>query len=969
MASYLTQIRPDQKAQTQIAYEPIMFALAARQEKFDAEYAKFEAFARNLADIDLAKAEDAKYFENNLKTVYDEIRKAGGVGDLSLTGASRIKSYIGQAADDRVVNGYVGTKQMRAYDAEWSKIKEDNPELYNEANYQFGRVNINSWLTDNQVGTKLSSYKDSETGIVGAGPVTPYTDVWEIAKDILKEKKPNITIVQTKRGVQFINEKRETISEQEVENILENLVYSDPRVQNQMRINAWDKYRYTDSQSLNEGFKEQYQNKLNKLDEEKVRVKGLLSKTKDAATKEYYNNYLDLIDQSTTNLKSNLSDWDNYYNSNLLSVKTNAYTNEFTQGVKDIYVMDNVVDISSITDQAALAALKHGYAKEELKAAKNYEYVGKLFEDMASGKDPVERARAMDYMGLRPTDFGYDAPSFTNMATTYNLIKTPVRATDADLEKKVRTDAVGMLLEQEKGNIAQLDQTIDAVANGLNIEVPQARTLETYRAFQSTLADEIQNGNYTATRKASLTESYKNITQLIQSIEKNNQFFDKVGENSFEALKETGAETSFGDGRFVKYDKNTGQWYSLDRRTVKEAGSRSLEVIGGGLANNFKGFFNQLMATWELPSLGLFPRKQENILDAVTRDWDAEKTGNPRIDAQIEKIKKLTKNASQPSDLTYNEASFLDMTLDQLEDIIEAEKWKAGSWTYTVDGKTPYLDNLEPTRQNQGQWTVMSEDQVKKELGRIYKSGDIGGDGAVILEQSAKLAFEQNPDIVNLKTMFIDENLTSFAADFSSLGIDFENSRNKYVQIDAANQEVLFYGENQVGKAADNTFEPVSQRISFSEIQNPTVLTAIQENRTAAVLDNANDYYELELQSNKFLTNPNYKLPIRNVFKYDDADGNNEQGVASILLDMETRGQGNNIWHYDLNRLGNNEEYTKLENIISLVIQQHFASTNTSTITDVSTLEGLIDYAIQLYGENSEFYIDGPSTPEAYPYQ
>jgi len=222
MASYLTQVRPDQQYQTQIAYEPIMFALAARQQKFDAEYAKFEAFASNLADIDLAKAEDAKYFENNLKTVYDEIRKAGGVGDLSLTGASRIKSYIGQAADDRVVNGYVGTKQMRAYDAEWAKIKEDNPELYNEANYQFGRVNINSWLTDNQVGTKLSSYKDSETGIVGAGPVTPYTDVWEIAKDILKEKKPNITIVQTKRGVQFINEKRETISEQEVESILEN---------------------------------------------------------------------------------------------------------------------------------------------------------------------------------------------------------------------------------------------------------------------------------------------------------------------------------------------------------------------------------------------------------------------------------------------------------------------------------------------------------------------------------------------------------------------------------------------------------------------------------------------------------------------------------------------------------------------------------------------------------------------------
>ena len=575
MASYLTQIRPDQQYQTQIAYEPIMFALAARQEKFDAEYAKFEAFASNLADIDLAKEEDAKYFENNLKTVYDEIRKAGGVGDLSLTGASRIKSYIGQAADDRVVNGYVGTKKMRAYDAEWAKIKEDNPELYNEANYQFGRVNINSWLTDNQVGTKLSSYKDSETGIVGAGPVTPYTDVWEIAKDILKEKKPNITIVQTKRGVQFINEKREIISEQEVENILENLVYSDPRVQTQMRINAWDKYRYTDSQLLNEGFKEQYQNKLNKLEEEKVRVKGLLSKTKDAATKEYYNNYLDLIDQSTTNLKSNLGDWDNYYNSNLLSVKTNAYRNEFTQGVKDVYVMNNLTDISSITDQAALANLNHANSmarmREEKSLENQNENMQKMLDLYTKGDVAAANRLAQGLDNARiPTGFiteGGDMVPWQSIAN--NLTSKPIITTNTDLETpNIPPNEIVAKLVTAGESVKQNKDNINSILDKLGVEAT------------------VSNGNYLdvintidykikTTSDAQLISELNTVKKEVLRTELDDNAYQRQIKNLIDnglLINADGVRIgSVGSAKKLGYDEGSGRYYIEDERTIAES--------------------------------------------------------------------------------------------------------------------------------------------------------------------------------------------------------------------------------------------------------------------------------------------------------------------------------------------------------------------------------------------------------------
>jgi len=359
MASYLTQIRPDQKAQTQIAYEPIMFALAARQQKFDAEYAKFEAFASNLADLDLAKAEDAKYFENNLKTVYDEIRKAGGVGDLSLTGASRIKSYIGQAADDKVVNGYVSTKQIRNLQADWEKLEEKNPELYNQANYDYSMLNVNEYLNDGTVGTKLNSYSNPYTG-KGAGQVIQYTNVIDRANEVIKEIEPETYVTLTPTGsFEFFKINGEKLTDTRIIQALETQLLGDSQVAQQMKINSWDTYRYVSDEQFANDYRVMYNDTISKYDEAIDELNVELAVTGDDKKAKEIEESINYLKQKKDGLGKFVNQTDDEIIKQRPSIQTQLYINDFMQGMADTYQYNKVKDKDFITSPEQMARWKN----------------------------------------------------------------------------------------------------------------------------------------------------------------------------------------------------------------------------------------------------------------------------------------------------------------------------------------------------------------------------------------------------------------------------------------------------------------------------------------------------------------------------------------------------------------------------------------------------------------------------------
>lgn len=358
MASYLTKIRPEQKAQTQIAYEPIMFALAARQQRFDTEYAKFEAFASNLADLDLAKEEDAKYFENNLKTVYDEVRKAGGVGDLSLTGASRIKSYVGQAADDKVVNGYVSTKQIRNLQQDWEKLKEKNPELYNQVNYDYSMLNVNDYLNDETVGTKLMSYSNPYTG-KGAGQAIQYTNVIDRANEIIKEIEPESYVTLSQTGsFEFFKVNGEKLTDTSIIQALETQLLGDSQVAQQMKINSWGNYRYVSDEQFAQDYRAMYDGNISKYDEAIDELNIELAITGDDKRAEEIEESINYLKQKKDGLGKFVNQTDDEIIKQRPSIQTQLYVNDFMQGMANTYQYNKVKDKDFITSPEQMARWK-----------------------------------------------------------------------------------------------------------------------------------------------------------------------------------------------------------------------------------------------------------------------------------------------------------------------------------------------------------------------------------------------------------------------------------------------------------------------------------------------------------------------------------------------------------------------------------------------------------------------------------
>lgn len=377
MASYLTQVRPDQQYQSQIATEPIAFALASRQQRYDAEFAKVEAFAQSAANLDLAKDVDAAYYQNNLKYLLDEVSK--GTGDLSLLGAGKIKSYIAQAADDKVVQGYIGTRELRAKEAEWEELKTKSPELYNQANYDFSMQNANSWLTDGKVGSSLNSYSNPYTGR-GIGEVNPYVNTLDKANEVIKSIAPEGYVELTSSGDwEFFKKSGERLTDTKIIQTLETMLLADPQVSNQMRINSWDAYRGLDNSTFAESYKQIYAERAQEYDATISEIESQLAVTGNKNQREQLEQTLQYV-KGKKNEEGNFIGGltDEQIIQQRPSIENSLYTNQFLQNIANTFKYDNVKDVSIMTSQEQMAKWKDSQVQKRHNQTLMNDIVGQL---------------------------------------------------------------------------------------------------------------------------------------------------------------------------------------------------------------------------------------------------------------------------------------------------------------------------------------------------------------------------------------------------------------------------------------------------------------------------------------------------------------------------------------------------------------------------------------------------------------
>ena len=126
------------------------------QQKVDTNREMLNQYADSLLNVDIIKPQDREYLQSRLQGLIQDVNDAYRGSNLASGGVARqIKSYIGQAMDERVLNAVAGTREFRKLQKTIEDIKLNDPEKYSPVNEGMAYMPAIAWIEDGKVGSRL----------------------------------------------------------------------------------------------------------------------------------------------------------------------------------------------------------------------------------------------------------------------------------------------------------------------------------------------------------------------------------------------------------------------------------------------------------------------------------------------------------------------------------------------------------------------------------------------------------------------------------------------------------------------------------------------------------------------------------------------------------------------------------------------------------------------------------------------
>ena len=214
------------------------------QSKYDANkaiidntIAQYESL-RGLTDL------DNEYIAAQVSNIKNQVNKLGGLNLAHNTGRDTILNNLKNVMKDPIVTDILVSKaNVDNYNTEVTKLKEKNPEKYNDANYQYG--------------LKQGGYLDYLQGKVKKVGGMQYTAYNDLTEEHLKKLK-TIKDLKGKRFIELpdpnnpgqkIRKEIDGLTNNEIQEYFGTIVSPDET--NQMKINGWFKNKDNEGQARN----------------------------------------------------------------------------------------------------------------------------------------------------------------------------------------------------------------------------------------------------------------------------------------------------------------------------------------------------------------------------------------------------------------------------------------------------------------------------------------------------------------------------------------------------------------------------------------------------------------------------------------------------------------------------------------------------------------------------------------------
>lgn len=228
--------------------------LATKQGQYDANMAKVDALIESTINMPLAREADKKILYQNILNLENEINTFSKMQLTSTDTLRSINNSIQSAITPYIAEQLANSQKIINFQTEMSKKRDKSPELWNDDNYQYALDNAG--YTNYLRGVDENGKKVDSLGELR------YYDNVDLTKNLTEPlekyiKEAGLDKYSTVQTSDYVNKimSGERVTNEKINNFINNKISSDPKLAKQLEINAYSSYRGMDDQEFMQNWK------------------------------------------------------------------------------------------------------------------------------------------------------------------------------------------------------------------------------------------------------------------------------------------------------------------------------------------------------------------------------------------------------------------------------------------------------------------------------------------------------------------------------------------------------------------------------------------------------------------------------------------------------------------------------------------------------------------------------------------
>lgn len=366
-------------------------ALQYKQDKYDFNREKVKNTIGQTLRLDLIKDQDSEYLYDRLQSVVNTLNTQG-LGDLSLDGrADYLSGYVAQVADQRVLNGYLGTQKVRRLQEEAEAAKKTGE--YSDINYSYSMKDLSAWVNDGQVGSAVPA--GANTSYV------PFVDKFDVLQEVADKLKPN-SVVRFEpfggSGYTWYSQNGDILDEDELISAFNLKIASDPKLADQFRVDSWAQNQGVSEEDFLADTRESYLDYTDYYQKMYSKLEDAKNTTAVTEEKEYLQQQMDVVKENIEYYEELSARSDEDILARREDIEYNNYRTDYLQVLANTLAYEQWDKPSLEVDRGAIAQMQERGANARHTASLAADMDGKILSAFLTARNKFTETGDEGYM-------------------------------------------------------------------------------------------------------------------------------------------------------------------------------------------------------------------------------------------------------------------------------------------------------------------------------------------------------------------------------------------------------------------------------------------------------------------------------------------------------------------------------------------------------------------------------------------